>query len=87
MGCFSLEWIEQLLIWLVVIIAIVAIIRLVLPYLLSLFGPQPAGGGIVFRIISIVLWAVVAIFCIYIAFDLIACLISSGGPHLLSHRY
>jgi len=81
MSCFTLSYVEQLCIWLIVIIAAVAIIRLVLPRLLTLFGPAPAGGGLVFQVISIILWAIVAIFCIYIAFDLIAC-IAPGPLHL-----
>jgi membrane protein DedA with SNARE-associated domain len=86
MGCFSLDWVEQLLIWFVIVCLIVAIIRLLLPKLLGLFGGPP-GASVVFTIIGYILWALVAIFCIYIAFDLISCLVSSGsGPHLFPRR-
>jgi hypothetical protein len=74
--CFSLSWLEQLLVWIVIICAIVAIIRLLLPFVLSQLG---AGGSVIIAALNIVLWAVVAIFVIYICFDLISCL---GGLHL-----
>lgn len=72
--CFSLAWIEQVCVWLIVVIAIVSIIRLLVPYLMGLIGIP-----IVAQIINIVLWAVVAIMCVYIIFALISCLIGSGG--------
>ncbi len=72
--CFSLGWIEQLIVWLIVVIAVVAIIRLLVPFLTGLIGLP-----LVAEIINIVLWAVVAIMCVYIAFSLIGCLIGSGN--------
>ena len=72
--CFSLAWIEQLCVWLIVVAALVAIINLSVPYLTGLIGIP-----IVAQIIKIVLWAVVAIMCVYIIFGLIACLLGSGG--------
>lgn len=80
MGCFSLGWIEQLCVWIVCVIALVAIINLVLPWLTAQIGVP-----IVAQIIRIVLWAVVAIACIYIIFALLACILGGGGllhfPH------
>jgi hypothetical protein len=79
--CFSLAWVEQICIWIVCIIAVVAIVRLLVPWLLSLvggsLGPVPA-------IINIVLWAVVAIMVIYVIFALISCLFS--GAMMLPHH-
>lgn len=75
MGCFSLAWIEQLCIYIVIVVAIWSIIKLLIPYVTQ-FMP-----AIVVQIIQIVLWAVVAIICIYIIFALISCLIG-GGMHL-----
>lgn len=75
MGCFSLPWIEQLCIWLIVVIAVVSIIRLLVPYLTGLIGIP-----LVAQIVNIVLWAVVACMAVYIIFALISCLI--GGMHL-----
>ena len=77
--CFSLGWIEQVLIWLVIVCAIVAILKLLLPFVLSQLG---VAGGVITGAINIVLWAVIAIFTIYFCFELISCL--GGGlsfPH------
>jgi hypothetical protein len=77
MSCFSLAWIEQLLFWLVAVIVLVAIFKLLVPYLLGIFGGPP-GGGVVFTILGYLLWGLVAVFCIVIAFDLLACIWPSG---------
>lgn len=79
MSCLSLSWVEQLCVWLVIIIAIVAIIRLLVPLLVGILP----GGSIVARIVSIILWAAVAIFVIYIVFGLLSCLLSAGHFHPL----
>jgi hypothetical protein len=81
--CFSLEWIETLLIWLVIVFAVIAILRLLLPWVFSLFSTNP---GPLLPIINIVVGAVLAIFVIYIAFALIACLMGGGGLSLFPHR-
>jgi hypothetical protein len=73
MGCFSLAYIEQLCIYIVIVVAIWSVIKLLLPYVTQ-FLP-----AIVVQIIQIVLWAVIAIICIYIIFGLLSCLISAGG--------
>jgi len=74
MSCFSLGFIEQLCIWLIVVGALIAIIRLLVPFLTNLIGIP-----LVAQIINIVLWAVVAIMCVYIIFALLSCLLGSGG--------
>ena len=74
--CFSLSWLEALLIWIVVVCAIVGILKLLLPFILTQLG---VGGGIIVAAINIVIWAVIAIFVIYVLFDLVSCL---GGAHL-----
>jgi hypothetical protein len=71
--CFSLGFLEQLLVWLVIVCAIVAIIRLLLPLVVS---PFP----VVMGILNIIMWAVIAIAVIYLVFDLLACLV--GFPRL-----
>lgn len=81
-GCFSIGWIEQLLVWLVVVCAIVAILRILLPWVAAQLG---AAGGIILAVINIILWAVVVIYVIYFCFMLIECL-GSGGLPLLPHR-
>lgn len=77
--CFSLGWFEQLCIWLVVIAAVIAVIRLLLPSLTGAIGGSP----IVAQIINIALWCVVAIAAIYIIFGLLSCVLTGpGGLHL-----
>jgi len=78
--CFSLEWVEQLLIWLIIVGAIVALLKLLVPMILSNLG---WAGATVMAAINIVMWAVICIFLVYFIFDLIACL---GGGLRLPHR-
>ena len=81
--CFSLAWLMQLLIWAVIVIAIVAILRLLIPYILSALP----GGGLIVAILNILFWAVIVIFVIYVAFAVISCLLSmGGGMPLMPHR-
>jgi len=74
MSCFSLGFLEQLIIWLIVVIAIVSVIKLLVPFLTGLIGIPIVG-----QIINIILWAVVAIMCVYIIFALLSCLLGMGG--------
>jgi membrane protein DedA with SNARE-associated domain len=80
--CFSIGWIEQLCVWIVIVIALISILRIVVPWLagiVSLPGP-------VIAIINIVIWAVIAIAAIYIIFGLLSCLFT-GGFSLLPHYH
>jgi hypothetical protein len=87
MGCFSLTWLEQILIDVVLIIGFVMIIQLFLPRLTAMLGPFVW----IIAILRIVLWVAIAIFVIIICFSLFECLIGSGGislvPHAHSDRY
>jgi len=78
--CFSLEWVEQLLIWLIIVGAIVALLKLLVPMILRNLG---WAGATIMQAINIVMWAVICIFLVYFIFDLIACL---GGGLRLPHR-
>ena len=80
--CFSLLWFRDLLIWIVIVVAIVAILRLVLPWLFAQLGVD---AGIIMAIINVFVWAVVALFVIYVAFALISCLLGGGGLPLFPH--
>ena len=73
-SCFSLGWLEQICIWLIMVAAIVAVIRLLVPYLTGLIGLP-----IVAQIVNILLWAVVTIMCVYVIFALLSCLVGGGG--------
>jgi hypothetical protein len=79
--CFSLAWIEQILIWAVIVVAVVAIIKILIALVLPQLG---WAGSIIMQVLNIVMWAVIAIFVIVICFDLIGCLISYA-PHMSLH--
>jgi hypothetical protein len=74
MPCFSLWSIEHLFIWLVVVIAVFAIIRIVLS---SVTAPAEFAWliNVMVQIIRIVLWAVIIIAVVVLIFELLACLV------------
>jgi len=76
--CFSLGGLLYFLIWLIVVGAVVAIIRLLLPYVLGMFG---IAGDLVMRVINIIIFAIVLIAVIYLVIDLLSCL-GPGMPRL-----
>ena len=73
--CFSLLWFVTLLVWIVVVCGIVAIFRLVLPLVLGWLG---IAGGIVMKVLNIILAVVVIITLIWFCYDLFTCL-GGGG--------
>ena len=72
--CFSLAWLEQLVIWLIVVGAIVAVIKLIIPFLDSITGMPIIG-----QVLMIILWAVVAIALVVIIFGLLSCALGGSG--------
>jgi len=74
MACFTLGFLEQLIVWLIIVGAIVACIRLLVPWIEGLVTP------IIGQIIMIILWAIVAIMVVYLIFGLLACLVGAGPP-------
>lgn len=77
MGCFDLGWFENILIWLIIICSVIAILKILVPWVLSIAGitlPPP-----LLAIINIVVWAVVAIAVVIFVFTLISCLMHMGG--------
>jgi len=79
--CFSLPWLENFLVYCIIVGAIIAILRLVIPWVIGQLGIPLVG-----QVLNIVLWAVVCIFVLYICFALISCLIGSGGGFSLLPR-
>jgi hypothetical protein len=77
--CFSALWLVQTLIWLIVICAIVAILRLVVPYVLQFLG---VAGGIVMQVINIVVAVIIIIALIWFCYDLFVCAAGGGGMRL-----
>lgn len=74
MACFTLGFLQALIIQVIIIAAIIAIIKLLVPFLV-----QITGWPILGQILMIVLWAVVAIMVVYLIFALLSCLMGSGG--------
>jgi hypothetical protein len=79
MACFSLAFLVQILVWLIVVGAVVAIVQLLIP---RIIGPLGEMGGTVVAVLKIILWAVVLIFLVYLAFDLISCALYGARPML-----
>ena len=78
--------IEQLLIWVVIFVAVFAIINLLLPLVTRhATGTLGEAVNIVIAIIRIVFWAAVVIVVIIFAFNMISCLLGQL-PSLLPHR-
>ncbi len=69
--CLSLGWIEQLLIWAIIIGAAIAIVKLVLPNFVDAW---------IIAVLDIVVKAAIAIFVVIVVFELLACLV--GFPML-----
>jgi uncharacterized BrkB/YihY/UPF0761 family membrane protein len=84
--CFSLLWLRDVLIWIIVIAAVWAIIKLLIPLILSQLGiTLGAIGTTVMRMLWIAFIAAVLIAVVIFAFDLISCLLGSGR-HLIPGR-
>jgi hypothetical protein len=78
MTCISLQWIEIVLIWLVVIAAVVGLLRLIVPILV---GPLGTAGATIMSAINIIVWAIVAIAIIILVIDLLSCLVGLPSRH------
>ena len=78
--CFTMAGLGMLLIWLIIIGAVIALVRLFLPFALGWLG---TAGGVIRSAIDIVMWAIIAIVVVTFVFQLISCLFSMGGgiPH------
>ncbi len=79
--CFGLAWVESLILWLIIVGAVVAILRILLPMALSFIG---APAGTIMQIINIAIWAFIAVAIVIFAFDLIGCLWHVGSFQRLS---
>jgi hypothetical protein len=70
MMCFSAAWFVNLLVWLIVICAVVAIFRLVLPTVLGWLG---VAGTLVMQVLNIILIAFVLIVLAWFCYDILTC--------------
>ena len=78
--CFSIGWLEQLLVWLIIVCAVVAVLRLIVPWVAAQLGVP-----VIAQVLNIILWAVICIFVVYFCFALLAC-VGGGGMPLFPHR-
>lgn len=85
--CFSMDLIKQLCILAIIIGAVFAILKIVVPYALSKVGATLGEGfGILTQVFKVVFWAFVAIVVVVVCFELIACLITWSGGISLPRR-
>jgi hypothetical protein len=75
--CFSLLWLFQILVWLVVVCGIIAILRIIVPWALEFLGT--AIDGRVMRIINIIIAVVIIVALLWFIYDLISC-VALGFP-------
>ena len=73
--CFSLLWIFTLIAQIICICAVIAIAKLLIPWLLALIGislgPLP-------QIINIIIGVIVALWVLWLIYDLIVCFMGAG---------
>lgn len=85
--CFSLEWIKQILILMVVFGFIIAVLGLLIPFVVARMGlALGEGWALLVKIFRMFVTAAVIIFVIIVAFELISCLLSFTGGSILPHR-
>jgi hypothetical protein len=77
--CFGLAWFEAILIWLVIVFAVVALLRLLVSFLLPKMGLGAEIVSFIIAAVRIIIWAIVCIFAIFFIFELISCLVSMSG--------
>jgi hypothetical protein len=76
--CFSLQWLEAFLVWLIVICAVVALLRLWIGFVIPKLGRGGEGLGFVVKAVTVIIWAIVCIGLVYFSFSLVMCL----GPSM-----
>lgn len=84
--CFSLDFLKQILILAIVIIAVIGILNLLIPFVVSKLGASLGDGwNVVVSAFKIFVWALVAIIVVIFCFEMISCLLSYSGPLLPRH--
>jgi hypothetical protein len=81
--CFTMGWLANLAVWIVLAIATyVILIQILLPYLLKKLAPNPEaaeGVGVGLAVLRVVFWAIILCIVIYVVFALLACMWSMAG--------
>lgn len=75
--CFSLAWLANLLIWLIVVCGVIALIRLLISFAVPHLGLGAEVVNFIVQALTIVLWVVVCCAAVWFIFELIECLL--GG--------
>lgn len=78
MSCLSLGFLQALIIQCIIIAVIIAVLKLLVPWLVDFTGWPILG-----QVIMIILWGIIAIMIVYIIFALLGCLV--GGTGGLTH--
>lgn len=77
--CFSLEWLRDVLIWIIVICAVVALIQLLTRFVVpKLTNVSAEVISFIIQALTIIMWAVICIAAVIFIFSLISCL----GPSM-----
>lgn len=76
--CFTLGWVENLVIWGIVLTAVILVFQLLIPWLWGILG-LPVFPGPWVQILKIIIACAILIFICYVVFDLIQCLGHGGG--------
>lgn len=69
--CFTLLWLVQLVVQLVVIAGVIMIAKVVVPWIMAKLG---ADGAVLMQVLNIIIWVAVTILVIWIVYDLVTCL-------------
>jgi hypothetical protein len=78
--CFSLGWLEALLINIVILAVVIGVLRILIPWVMGLLGVNVEP---LMRIINLIIIGIVVIWAIYFVFSLLGCL-GGGGLGSLS---
>lgn len=79
--CFSLEWIKDILIYIIIVSAVIALLQLLLRFLLPRLAFNADVINFIASALRIVMWAIVCIAAVVFIFGLIACL-APGLPRV-----
>ena len=72
--CFGMPWLENFLIWLVMVVLIIAILQLVMRFIVPRMGLAGEVAALIGTIIWWIIVAVIVIACIKLAFDVFYCM-------------
>jgi hypothetical protein len=76
--CFSLDWIEQILIWVILAVVVIGILKIIVAAILPKLGEW---GSMLAQVIDWVIWGIIAIVVVVFSIELIKCLLTYA-PHI-----